>query len=756
MSGLLCASMLLGSVGCGSNQDPAEQPTPAAPQQQSSEDASNQQPDERGETSKRGESTSRANTGELKSGSQAARPKPPVRKPTPDAAPDVASEDAQDAANDERPIARNPNLSDDVAARKDPPPSELRTEQDKNEDGIDQLPWAIRLGIRVERVNRSFPVMDQVVLVPDVATLVDEVARWSVDGRWPVLIEDDVLTPMFIAGFEPARVIRRESVGALPGTRDERQRLIEQSIVRIWGGNEQTSSPEDVFASLDHEPAGVVVTSMDDSAWPAGFILAAGRGQPIGWLDDAFGRNINQTPGADVASALIGSVEKILNDAGYPYGSLGDTIETITICRNIAGRMQHPPRAGAEPVATAMTDLLGRHANNERYAFAGWIFGDEARSVYVAMCSLFLDRTDYWLANTYGTTGNWGRYAFDDLIDALHRRGFTTQHRSAGELSRDDWLRMLPGGVKADVVLMNSKGNADFFDVAGTGGRMRAGDVPILHTPAALQMIHSWSLRSPAQVNTIGAQWLERGVYAYVGSVAEPQLSAFIPSGPLSERLTRGVPLLIACRHWEGRMQVQTPWKVNTVGDPLMICRPPILIAERVAGTAADRGDVLDEQARVLLTQIRDAEAPAADLFVEAISTLDLLGRDEMVLDVWRLADAAGHDAAVSGAALPAMFRLRERDLFRRAYASIDRPTERQKTLLWHLMLPDLGSAPTAEDLSQFTRSLRRSSGPFDLERIAGRVKRVLGMRHLQQLVDQQLEQRWNEPTQRVLRGLLK
>ena len=649
--------------------------------------------------------------------------------------------------------SKNPNLSDDSTRKKQPPQDAA---DEKKDSGIDQLPWAVRLGVRVERVNRTFPVMDQVVLVPDAATLVDEVSRWSIHGRWPVLIEDGVFTPMFIRSFEPAKVVRRESVGTLPNTREQRQTLIEQCIVRVWGGNEQTDSPADVFASLNHEPAGVVITSTDDPAWPAAYILAVGRGQPIGWLDDEYGRNINQMPGADVASGLIMAVEGVLEDIGYPYESLGDTIETITICRNIAGRMQHPPRSGAKPVPTAMTDLLGRHTNNERYAFAGWIFGDASRSTYTAMCSLFLDRTEYWLANTYGTTGNWGRYGFDGLIDAVHRRGFTTQHRSAAQLSRDDWLNMLPGGVSADVLLMNSKGNADFFDVAGTGGRMRAGDVPILHTPAALQMIHSWSMRSPAQVNTVGGQWFERGVYAYVGSVAEPQLSAFIPSGPVSERLTRGVPFLIACRHWEGRLQVQTPWKVNTFGDPLMICRPPILIAQRIEGDAADRGVVLEDHARALLTQVRDAAAPSADLFVEAVATLDLLGRDEMVLDVWRLADAAEHGDAAAAGALSAMFRLRERELFMRAYAAIDRPTERQKTMFWHLMLPNLGSTPSAEELVQFTRSLRASSGAFDLERIAGRVKRVLGMQHLQQLVDQQLEQRWNEPTQRMLRRLLK
>ncbi|MHC4652009.1 MAG: hypothetical protein ACYTES_14305, partial [Planctomycetota bacterium] len=70
--------------------------------------------------------------------------------------------------------------------------------------------WAAVLGARVAQVNRAFPTVDQVVLVPDEATYVEELSRWSPQGRWPVLFADDRLAPMFIRRFKPAHVIRRD------------------------------------------------------------------------------------------------------------------------------------------------------------------------------------------------------------------------------------------------------------------------------------------------------------------------------------------------------------------------------------------------------------------------------------------------------------------------------------------------------------------------------------------------------------------
>jgi hypothetical protein len=83
-------------------------------------------------------------------------------------------------------------------------------------------------------------------------------------------------------------------------------------------------------------------------------------------------------------------------------------------------------------------------------------------------------------------------------------------------------------------------------------------------------MIHSWSASDPDDRNTVSGRWLVNGAYAYVGSVHEPFLSAFIPPKLMVDRLKRGTPFLIAAR------QLQSPpWKVATIGDPLMSIAKP-------------------------------------------------------------------------------------------------------------------------------------------------------------------------------------
>ncbi len=128
------------------------------------------------------------------------------------------------------------------------------------------LHWAIKLGMRVEQVNRAFPLVDRVVLVPDGATYVDELSKWSPQGRWPVLIEDGHLAPMFIRRFKPAQVVRRTSVGRFGSSQQDRQRLLEAVVVRSWGGDPHQDTLREVFERSNHTPPGLVITSLADPA----------------------------------------------------------------------------------------------------------------------------------------------------------------------------------------------------------------------------------------------------------------------------------------------------------------------------------------------------------------------------------------------------------------------------------------------------------------------------------------------------------
>ena len=81
-----------------------------------------------------------------------------------------------------------------------------------------------------------------------------------------------------------------------------------------------------------------------------------------------------------------------------------------------------------------MTDIVGRRDDWNRYAFTGWIHGDEIRCAYVAMCSLFLARERVDLINTYSTDGAWASYGMDKAEGLLGEFGFqVTSHHTAAK-----------------------------------------------------------------------------------------------------------------------------------------------------------------------------------------------------------------------------------------------------------------------------------------------------------------------------------
>ena len=69
-------------------------------------------------------------------------------------------------------------------------------------------PWPVLLGAKVMLCEQNRPVASRVVLVPDESTYLEQVAKWSPAGQWPVLFEDDPGTPRFIRAFAPDEVVR--------------------------------------------------------------------------------------------------------------------------------------------------------------------------------------------------------------------------------------------------------------------------------------------------------------------------------------------------------------------------------------------------------------------------------------------------------------------------------------------------------------------------------------------------------------------
>ncbi len=101
---------------------------------------------------------------------------------------------------------------------------------------LEDLPWQYQLGIRSAALMERIVVIDRVVLVPDLATWLDEIGRWKQGAQWPVLLEDDRFTPLFVRRFQPRQLLRRASVGrSLPSDPQALEQLVNRTAVKAWG-----------------------------------------------------------------------------------------------------------------------------------------------------------------------------------------------------------------------------------------------------------------------------------------------------------------------------------------------------------------------------------------------------------------------------------------------------------------------------------------------------------------------------------------
>ena len=112
----------------------------------------------------------------------------------------------------------------------------------------------------------------------------------------------------------------------------------------------------------------------------------------------------NQTLNNTVWKTLQRAITKAVESTGFFYSQLGDPIDTITIVRELAVKYQSPEKKDEQ---LAVTDGLGRNFDGERWAAVGWIFGSEVRSIYQAMCAIFLDSQTAMLYDSYPKQGNW-------------------------------------------------------------------------------------------------------------------------------------------------------------------------------------------------------------------------------------------------------------------------------------------------------------------------------------------------------------
>lgn len=607
-----------------------------------------------------------------------------------------------------------------------PPPGQAAAPQQ-------DVPFPLRFGVRSEVLARKQAVLSQVVLVPDGATYLDEIRNWTVDRRWPVLIEDDHFTPLFLQAFAPERVFRRASAGAMPAA-DARTAAIESAAAHAWMPD--APSMKVALQARGVPSIGVVLYDPADAAWPAALALAAGRGQVLASLAGNWGAPNDQLD-PDRTTALCDAVREAVAATGLSWNALGDEVDAVTVCRSMAGKgtpgerlefaSPFGPARRNEPIAT--TDALCRIADGRtprRWAVAGWIFGSEARSAYTAMCSLFLLQKDAWLNDCVAYPSNAGarQYEVGEATALLSKAGFTSQtiRWSPGGIA--SWRQRAAAGWSPDLEFINSMGNIDTFTILkdqDTGVR----EIPAVVRPMGLHMIHSFSLAAPESPICVGARWLDHGVFAYVGSVHEPMLNAFVPPSLVAQRIALGVPLLVAGRWLEG--EGDRCWRVQAIGDPLWTPTPGLL---RGALAPAQPRDGLVDLKPAAVSAIKAMNAaPTGASALEAMRCVSRLGRPDFAGTVWASAMKAGVAKESATTALMPLFLWRNLDAVAEAIELIEAPTLSQLDLLWTLAAAPLeaGQVANRATVETLVRHPRVPRAWHDMTTVRANAIRVLG-----------------------------
>ena len=605
---------------------------------------------------------------------------------------------------------------------------------------MDQVPWPVLLGAKVALCEKNRPIVSRVVLVPDADTWLEEVARWSPAGQWPVLFESDPRTGAFIRAFDPDQILRvPPTEKVLPEEPDKRRSLMLAACKLAWGSTDLGRPLVEDFNRFGWKPPGFAVTSTRDPAWPAAVALAAGRGLPLVFLDEDLG-----SVDGEMSSAEVERLERGLRDAaagtGYTWEALGDDLDAVAICRSMPVRCRTtpPPAArvtlggrdpGDGPYAT--TDALCRNDDGSRWGYVGWIWGDEGRSAAMAMSSLFLQRRNAWFVSGYKDSGPWAAYAVEDAARELAESGYASLYFEGDQASLDEWRRLLLGGFPADILYLNSHGMAWKFHLHQDEEALPQ-DLPFLNRPMALSMVHSFSLQRPGDPNTVGGRALRRGVYAYIGSVDEPYLTAFVPPIVQTRRIRVGVPFLLAGRQWSGSGAMAGLWKITTIGDPFMIAPPPdrleVPLVPLTDAPPIPDGVPLIDLARDDMKAIDEDPGRASD----AVRRLVLLGRDKLAIELWERLQKNGDSAATSAAApsiLDPLFRARQWNDFVEAYDRLPRESRNADTqdMLWHLAGPRLSSIQDPQTMSLLRQEIREPFPQADLEQLLPHLDRALG-----------------------------
>ena len=597
----------------------------------------------------------------------------------------------------------------------------------------DQLDPPRRLGMRSALNTSIHAVIPDVVIVPDEASYLGAIEAWTTNTIFPVLIDDgssqareDIAR--FVRAFEPRRVLRWSDEAALPARGIERRRAIEKAMAGAWDRPEPEPTQAaliDWWLSLDIRPAGIIVADDADPAWTAALALGAARAQPIAWIPiDGIPRHTMTPADAELVRARL---EAECIATGLSFDALGDDLDAVTFCQSSPVKI----KAGNDVVS--FTDAITRMPNapDRRWAWSSQIFGDGPRAAYMAMSAIFLQPRRAWLFDGYKDEGLFARWDATAAGASLEQRGLEVRVIDDPSASAMMWQVEARRPLDADLIFVNTQGMREYFDV--NPGRVHSGSVPMLNRPAIVHFVHSWSAATPDARKTLAARWLERGAFAYYGSVQEPYLQAFIPTPIVAQRLLLGYPWGAAPRidsrpppealedpDAEPPLIAGQIWRLATFGDPLYVLnqlrRLDVELGLPGASSVEDdmRAQVADER------------------FERVVVDLIMLGRDE---DAARLALALldqnpqAVTPELAAAVIPAVFRAGEQAGVAQLYSVLPSALAADPVLrdvLWLSAAPGTGSSLDASTVRLLRDNLREDQYAIDAVALSGAVSRTM------------------------------
>lgn len=440
----------------------------------------------------------------------------------------------------------------------------------------------------VSWMNRPGPrrrVVDQVCLVPDVATFLRAVAAWDSEHYFPVLIDDPETNLRFLRAFRPSRVVRMPEAG--PAVADEKlwARAVE-AVGDSWSSGARPRLPgELVPEALGPTPPGVVACYPRSPSLAGAVALAAGRFQPLVRWEPDRPRGVELS--LEEADRMMADLEARVAVVAPKFDRLGDDCDFVTLAGEWPDRYRIPE--GQKKGSAALDDLLARRRDDiRRWGYVGRLIGGPAESAYRAMCSLFLQPESAILVNGYQDEGEpWAGYQMRDAASRLVKE-LRTFHRSGPEeAGLVGWHRAFDPINRHGLVLINSSGGENNFNLPGGPGR--TADVP-MSVPAAVLMIHSFSAARPSDSRTLAGRWLDNGAFLYFGSMNEPYLNAFRTPTLVANLLADGLPASAAVRKLVAEDGFGTPWRLVYLGDPLYRLDPKAAGAPRLGGWGPTSG----------------------------------------------------------------------------------------------------------------------------------------------------------------------